>query len=146
MSQLNSGTTTQRSIHRTTSETSSCFPNSPSNWSARSSKHTRTSSGEADGDGPGERFRSLRTEVRFFTAECRDRRNATRFGPAASLSSDRVPSSRVPPVCFCCSQIMSLVCNCHTYRDYRASKTNPSFPPAQIEPPPRLPQRSRRQD
>lgn len=46
--QLNSGTTTQKSIHQTTSETSSCFQNSPSNWSARSSKHTRMSSGEAD--------------------------------------------------------------------------------------------------
>lgn len=43
--QLNSGTSTRRSTRQTTSGTSSCFPNSPSNWSARSWKCTRTSSG-----------------------------------------------------------------------------------------------------
>lgn len=43
--QLNSGTLTPRSTRQTTSETSSCSPNSPSNWSARLWKYTRMNSG-----------------------------------------------------------------------------------------------------
>lgn len=65
-----------------------------------------------------------------------------------------VPIRRSRPIqrclwCLILQLVTYFVCDCHTYRDYRASKTDLSFPPAQTDRMLKsscLPQRSNRQD